>query len=68
VFITYEDFGTELFFHVTFQIILIGVILIFPVNLNACSLLAGYVQFSAITVDHFRTEKLFGTVWECQKK
>jgi DNA-directed RNA polymerase subunit E'/Rpb7 len=44
----------------------IGVVLNFPVILNACSVLCS-VQFSAITVDPIRTEKLCGTVWECQK-
>jgi hypothetical protein len=67
VFITYEGFGTELFCHVTLENALIGVVLNFPIILNACSIL-GFMQFSAITVDPIRTEKLCGTVWECQRK
>jgi hypothetical protein len=66
VFITYGDFGTELFCHVTLENAFIGVVLNFPVILNACSVLC-FMQFSAITVDPIRTEELCGTVWEYQK-
>lgn len=47
----------------TLENALIWVVLNFPVILNVCPVVADYMQFFAIIVDHIRTEKLCVAVW-----